>query len=711
MIGRNPVIRTKRYLEAGRIYLSDKIKVFSAHYNNCGERHRGLIDFCIWHYPQIQYKNPDVQCIILRNMTPTPFIRVYLENGDDVLIDVDSKDRLEILNHVIKVLGKPEKFLKEELIAKEKKDNPANFGYLCEKPCICKFVGQVPCSGVVPNCFTKRRKSITETIENETDSENAILYGLDDVPPWYLSIFMALQHYMTMISAIVSIPFVLTPALCMTDDDPAKSYIISTMIFVTSFVTFIQVTFGCRLPLVQGGTISFLIPTLAILSQPQWQCPPKEVLESMSPANQTETWQLRMREVSGAIILSASVQMFMGYFGVIGVILRFVSPLTIVPVISLAGLSLFANAADASSSQWGIAILTIVLLTVFSQCLNNVSVPVPSYNKKSGWSVGKFYIFKLFPVLLTIVFVWVLSGILTAVDFFPKGHPARTDVKLKIIERAAWIRIPYPFQWGWPTFSLSSAVGMFAGVLACTVESLGYYPTVAKMCGGPPPSIHVINRGVGTEGLGTVLAGIWGCGNGTNTFGENVGTIGVTKVGSRRVIQVACLIMLFQGVFNKFGAFFIIIPEPIIGGIFCVMFGMITAYGLSALQYVDLNSSRNLFILGFTFVFSLALPRWMIHNPGAIQTGFPTIDSVLTVLGSTSILIGGVLGCVMDNLIPGTLEERGVTEWIEQMKLGDEENEDGDVRSPYDFPFGMDYIRSHKWCSYIPCFPTYKARQ
>lgn len=28
------------------------------------------------------------------------------------------------------------------------------------------------------------------------------------------------------------------------------------------------------------------------------------------------------------------------------------------------------------------------------------------------------------------------------------------------------------------------------------------------------------------EGLGTVLAGLWGSGNGTNTFGENVGTIG-----------------------------------------------------------------------------------------------------------------------------------------------------------------------------------------
>lgn len=71
---------------------------------------------------------------------------------------------------------------------------------------------------------------------------------------------------------------------------------------------------------------------------------------------------------------------------------------------------------------------------------------------------------------------------------------------------------------------------MLAGVLACTVESISYYPTVAQMCAAPPPPLHAINRGIGTEGLGTVLAGLWGSGNGTNTFGENVGAIGVTKV-------------------------------------------------------------------------------------------------------------------------------------------------------------------------------------
>lgn len=51
------------------------------------------------------------------------------------------------------------------------------------------------------------------------------------------------------------------------------------------------------------------------------------------------------------------------------------------------------------------------------------------------------------------------------------------------------------------------------------------------------------------------------------------------QIGSRRVIQYASALMLIQGVVNKFGAVFIIIPEPIVGGMFCIMFGMISAFG------------------------------------------------------------------------------------------------------------------------------------
>lgn len=62
-----------------------------------------------------------------------------------------------------------------------------------------------------------------------------------------------------MIGAIVSIPFILTPALCMENNDPARGQIISTMIFVTGIVTYTQATWGCRLPIVQVNFNSIIV--------------------------------------------------------------------------------------------------------------------------------------------------------------------------------------------------------------------------------------------------------------------------------------------------------------------------------------------------------------------------------------------------------------------------------------------------------------------
>lgn len=39
-----------------------------------------------------------------------------------------------------------------------------------------------------------------------------------------------------------------------------------------------------------------------------------------------------------------------------------------------------------------------------------------------------------------------------------------------------------------------------------------------------------------------------------------------------------------------------------------------------------------------------------------IQTGNVVVDSVFTVLLSTTILVGGALGCLLDNIIPGIVD-------------------------------------------------------
>lgn len=89
----------------------------------------------------------------------------------------------------------------------------------------------------------------------------------------------------------------------------------------------------------------------------------------------------------------------------------------------------------------------------------------------------------------------------------------------------------------------------------------------------------------------------------------------VFQVGSRRVIQYGAAMMLLLGLVGKFSALFASLPDPVLGALFCTLFGMITAVGLSNLQFVDLNSSRNLFVLGFSIFFGLMLPSYLKQNP------------------------------------------------------------------------------------------------
>lgn len=71
--------------------------------------------------------------------------------------------------------------------------------------------------------------------------------------------------------------------------------------------------------------------------------------------------------------------------------------------------------------------------------------------------------------------------------------------------------------------------------------------------------------------------------------------------------------MILCGMFGKFGALFVTVPEPVVAGVFVVMFAMITAVGVSTLQYVDLGSSRNLFVFGISVFLGLGVPKvcWM----------------------------------------------------------------------------------------------------
>lgn len=118
-----------------------------------------------------------------------------------------------------------------------------------------------------------------------------------------------------MAGGTVSVPFILCPAMCILEDDPARAQIISTIMFVSGIVTLLQSTFGTRLPIIQGGSFAFIVPALAILNQPEWKCPPTAVISALTPEARTELWQRRIRELQGAIIVASLVEVAIGLFG------------------------------------------------------------------------------------------------------------------------------------------------------------------------------------------------------------------------------------------------------------------------------------------------------------------------------------------------------------------------------------------------------------
>ena len=67
--------------------------------------------------------------------------------------------------------------------------------------------------------------------------------------------------------------------------------------------------------------------------------------------------------------------------------------------------------------------------------------------------------------------------------------------------------------------------------------------------------------------------------------------------------------------------------------------------------------------------------------------------------------VGGLVGFVLDNTMPGTPEERGLVKW--RARLKDESGVELEVASIriYDLPFGLNKLSHLEVCKYLPFLP------
>lgn len=138
------------------------------------------------------------------------------------------------------------------------------------------------------------------------------------------------------------------------------------------------------------------------------------------------------------------------------------------------------------------------------------------------------------------------------------------------------------------------------------------------------------------DGVGSIVGSIFG-GAANTTYGESIGCVAIT--GNASIISIitaaiGCMVLSF---FTPFVALINSIPKCVMGGACVALYGFIAVSGLQMLRKVDLNNSKNLFIVSGILVTGI--------GGLTLQFGFNemTQGPVLTVTSLAVALIFGII--------------------------------------------------------------------
>ncbi|KAF9621166.1 hypothetical protein IFM89_016660 [Coptis chinensis] len=476
-------------------------------------------------------------------------------------------------------------------------------------------------------------------------------YCVTSPPNWPEAIVLGFQHYLVSLGTCVIIPSLLVPT--MGGGNREKAQVIQTLLFVTGINTLLQSFLGTRLPAVIGGSLTYIIPTQSIILAARYSFivdPHQRFLRTM-------------RGIQGALIIASIFQIVVGFLGVWRNFFWLLSPLSAAPLVTLVGLGLYIYGFPALANCIEIGLPQLVLLVFISQYLPRI-LPV------------RRAIFDRFAVLLSVALVWTYAHILTVGGAYNNRSSTtqlscRTD-RSGLISAAPWIRAPYPFQWGAPTFDAGEAFAMMAASFVALIESTGTFIAISRYGSAThiPPS--VLSRGIGWQGIGILLDGIFGTVNGSTVSVENAGLLGLTRVGSRRVVQIAAGFMLFFSVLGKFGALFASIPLPIVAALYCILFAYVASAGLGLLQFCNLNSFRTKFILGFSLFIGFSVPQYfreaqLISGHYPVHTRSTPFNNIVNVIFLSPATVAVLVAVFLDRTLhfgdSATRKESGYHWW------------------------------------------------
>ncbi|KXV11965.1 purine permease [Caballeronia megalochromosomata] len=417
------------------------------------------------------------------------------------------------------------------------------------------------------------------------------IHPVDEVLPIGQMLAVGIQHVLVMYAGAIAVPLIIGAALKLPKEQIA--FLISSDLFACGMVTLVQCIgvwkFGIRLPVIMGVSFAPVGPMVAMAS---------------SGAGLTT--------IFGATIAAGVFAILIAPF--FGRLMRFFPPIVTGTIILTIGMTLFPVAINWAGGGRGAAnfgepknlmIAAVVLLAILL---------INKYLKGFIANIS---------VLLGMLIGFVIALPLGFVDFGGVGQ-------------AAWFAPVRPFAFGMPTFDIAAIASLCLVMVVIMVESLGMFLALGDLA-MRPVSRNDATRGLRTDGLGTVIGGIFNTFP-HSSFSQNIGLVGITGVKSRWVVAVSGVILILLGLLPKLSNLIASIPVVVLGGAGIAMFGMVAATGVKILSKVDFDSKNNLLIIAISLgvgVIPLAAPTFFAHMPvwaGPLTHSGITLAAVFAIL-------------------------------------------------------------------------------
>jgi putative pyrimidine permease RutG len=416
--------------------------------------------------------------------------------------------------------------------------------------------------------------------------ENRIYYPEDKLPLVRL-VPMGMQHVVAMFGATV-----LAPILMGFNPQVALFFSgIGTLIFIAAT--------GFKVPSYLGSSFAFIGPVLAVTGGDASKIP------------------LALCGIAGAAVLYAVAALATMRWGS-GWIDRLMPPVVTGSVVAIIGLNLASSAVrNAINAQ----------LAINSRAdLTRLGIATATFLTAALVSIHLKGFLRLLPILTGVIVGYALAALLGMLD-------AQSVARIR---HSAWIGLP-PFQR--PAFSTNALLVIAPIFIVLLAENKGHIAAISAYMG------RDLNPHLGRAYLGDALATfVSALGGGTpqTTYAENMGVMAITRVFSTYNFAMAACIAILLGLCPKFGAVIQSIPDPVLGGITLILYGLIALMGVRIWieAKVDFNDPKNLVVAGASLIAATGLGIKGLTVAGVNVAGI-AFGTLLALVLNVALSIGG----------------------------------------------------------------------